>query len=359
MKFSRLIPFILCAFLLTALPGTGICQTDDSLSSADPPYKKITIAVSRDRVPFEFIDARGRPAGIIVDLWRLWSEKTGIEIEFKSAAGSESIAMVKEGRADAHAGITYSTERDSYLDFGELLTRSDSFFFFHKTIYGLKSINDLIAFRIGSTRGAHEASVLKAALPGAVLVEYDNRKALYDAVKRGEVRVFVDVEQMARHFLTQRGIAHEYRYNSDSPLDKNAYHPAVGEDNPLLAVIKKGFEQISVQQRAEIERHWISPRLKDVLIIACERNYPPFTQLGVNGKASGLLIDFWRLWAKKTGNQVEFLMVDWPDTLQALENGTADIHSGLYHTAERSLWIHFSKPLYENDSAFFLCSRIR
>ena len=158
---------------------------------------------------------------------------------------------------------------------------------------------------------------------------------------------------MARHFLTQRGIAHQYRYNIESPLDKNAFYPAVGEGNAKLTLIEKGFEKISVQERAEIERRWISPRLKDVLIIACERNYPPFTQLGVNGKASGLLIDLWRLWAKKTGNQVEFLMTDWSDTLKALKNGTADIHSGLYHTAERSLWIHFSRPIYENDSAFF------
>jgi polar amino acid transport system substrate-binding protein len=353
MKFSRLIPFILCLVLLAAFPGTGICQAADSKASTDPMVKKITIAVSTDTVPFHFIDDLGRPSGIIVDLWQLWSKKTGVEIEFKSAPWNETITMVKDGRADAHAGLIYNPERDKSLDFGEPLTRSDSFFFFHKNIYGLNTVEDLIAFRIGIVRGAHEATILKSALPGATFVEYDDQKALYDAVKRGDIRVFAEVEQMARHFLTQLGIAHEYRYNPDSPLDKNAFYPAVGDANPLLTQVQKGFEQISVQERAEIERRWISPRLKDVLIVACERNYPPFTQLGVNGKANGLLIDLWRLWAKKTGNQVEFLMTDWPDTLKALKNGTADIHSGLYHTAERSLWIHFSRPIYENDSAFF------
>jgi ABC-type amino acid transport substrate-binding protein len=329
MKFSRLIPFILCLVLLAAFPGTGICQAADSKASTDPMVKKITIAVSTDTVPFHFIDDLGRPSGIIVDLWQLWSKKTGVEIEFKSAPWNETITMVKDGRADAHAGLIYNPERDKSLDFGEPLTRSDSFFFFHKNIYGLNTVEDLIAFRIGIVRGAHEATILKSALPGATFVEYDDQKALYDAVKRGDIRVFAEVEQMARHFLTQLGIAHEYRYNPDSPLDKNAFYPAVGDANPLLTQVQKGFEQISVQERAEIERRWISPRLKDVLIVACERNYPPFTQLGVNGKANGLLIDLWRLWAKKTGNQVEFLMTDWPDTLKALKNGTADIHSGL------------------------------
>ncbi|MGD9192953.1 MAG: transporter substrate-binding domain-containing protein, partial [Desulfobacterales bacterium] len=353
MKFNRILALILSFALLAVFPNTRETQATDSKESAGTSVQRITIAVSTDTVPFHFIDDQGRPSGIIVEMWRLWSKKTGVEIKFKSASWNETLAMVRDGRADAHAGLNYNQDREKFLDFGKPLTRSDSFFFFHKDIYGLNAIEDLIPFRIGVVKGAHEASILKAALPQAALVEYADQKSLYDAVKREDIKVFADVEQMARHFLIQRGIAHQYRYNLESPLDKNAFYPAVGDGDAKLTLIEKGFEKISAQELAEIERRWISPRLKDVLIIACERNYPPFTQLGVNGKASGLLIDLWRLWAEKTGNQIEFLMTDWPDTLKALKNGTADIHSGLYHSAERSLWIHFSKQIYENESAFF------
>ena len=194
MKLSRLIHFMLFLVLLAAFPGGGVCQATDSKASADPTPKRITIAVSTDTVPFHFTDAQGRPSGIIVDLWRLWSRKTGVEIEFKSAPWNETIAMVNDGRADAHAGLNYNPERDKFLDFGEPLTRSDSFFFYHKNIYGLNAVKDLIAYRIGVVKGAHEASILKTALPGATLVEYDDQNALYDAVKRGEIRVFAAVE---------------------------------------------------------------------------------------------------------------------------------------------------------------------
>ena len=352
-KFNRILVFILFFVLLTVFPNTRETQATDSTESAVPTVQKITIAVSTDTVPFHFNDDQGQPAGIIVDMWRLWSKKTGVEIAFKSAPWNETITMVRDGRADVHAGLNYNPDREEFLDFGDPLINSDSFFFFHKDIFGLNAVEDLIAFRIGIVKGAHEASILRSSLPQATLIEYEDQKALYDALGQGEIKVFVDVEQMARHFLIQRGMAHLYRYNLESPLDKNAFYPAVGDGDTRLTLIQKGFEKISVQEMAEIERRWISPRLKDVLIIACERNYPPFTQLGVNGKASGMLIDLWRLWAEKTGTQVEFLMTDWPDTLKALENGTADIHSGLYHTAERSLWIHFSRPIYENESAFF------
>ena len=54
------------------------------------------------------------------------------------------------------------------------------------------------------------------------------------------------------------------------------------------------------------------------VIIACDSNYPPFTQLGADGQAYGMLIDLWRLWAEKTNHRVEFLMTDWPNTLTAI-----------------------------------------
>ena len=66
-----------------------------------------------------------------------------------------------------------------------------------------------------------------------------------------------------------------------------------------------------------------------LLVVACDRNNPPFTQLGADGKAYGMLIDLWRLWAEKTDHRVEFLMTDWSNTLTAIEEGKADFHAGL------------------------------
>ena len=225
MKSNRILPIILSLVLLAVLPHPGETQT------ANSPAQKITIAVSIDTVPFHFIDDQGQPVGIIVDMWKLWPKKTGVEIEFKPAPWGETIAMVKNGLADAHAGLNFSQDREKFLDFGKPLSRSDSFFFFHKNIYGLNAVEDLIPFRIGIVKGAHEASILKAALPQATLVEYADQKSLYDALKREDIRVFADVGQKARYFLTQRGIAHQYRHNIQSPLDKNAFYPAVGQGN--------------------------------------------------------------------------------------------------------------------------------
>ena len=57
--------------------------------------------------------------------------------------------MVGEGKADIHAGLFYSEKRDHYLDYGVSLRTTDTHFFFHRSITGINSLNDLEGFRIG------------------------------------------------------------------------------------------------------------------------------------------------------------------------------------------------------------------
>ena len=47
-------------------------------------------------MPFQFQNENGEPAGLIIDLWRLWSERTGIEIDFRAATWDETLRMVRK-----------------------------------------------------------------------------------------------------------------------------------------------------------------------------------------------------------------------------------------------------------------------
>lgn len=87
--------------------------------------------------------------------------------------------------------------------------------------------------------------------------------------------------------------------------------------------------------------------------IACEKSYAPFTMQDLDGNPEGLMIDFWKKWGEKAGYEVEFLMTDWSDTLQAVKNKKADIHSGLFFTKDRSNYLDFSKKIYESNSKIF------
>ena len=322
-----------------------------------PSFKKVIIANCVDSVPFHFNDENGRPVGMLIDLWHLWSKKTGIAIEFKSSAWPGTLNMVRDGQADIHAGCFYSEERDKYLDYAAALRGCNTHFFFHDSIFGLKTLDDLISFKIGVIERDYAVDYLKQELPEAVLAEYPSNDDLFDAVERGEIRVFVYDTPASLYYLAQKGLTHRFRYHFDRPLYSSKFYAAVQEGNSMLIEeINRGMQMITAEERAEIERKWMwasDTKTKDVLVIACAMGYPPFTMLNSEGKPAGLFIDLWRLWAKKTGEKIEFRFTEWANTLEALRDGSADFHSGLYSTEGRSTWVNFSQPIHETRSNLF------
>jgi len=313
--------------------------------------------MGQDFRPFQFIDAAGKPAGLIVDLWHLWSETTGTPIDLKAAPWAETLAMVRDGRADVHAGLNLTEDGEAFLDFGDPLLGTDSFLFSPVGIRVRGDIKDLAGFRIGVLKGGLEEFVLRKRVPGAQVVAFETEDALYDAVAANRIRLFADVEQTALYFLGQRGLASKFHFDAASPLDSNYLFAAVAKGRAgLLDRINAGLKAIPTEERAAITRRWLGgtdTAGTETLIVAIPRNYPPLSIIDSTGRPAGMLIDIWRLWAAKTGRKVEFRPSGWADTLYALKNGEAHFHSGLFRSDDRAEWITFSKPIYEIVSSFY------
>jgi len=84
--------------------------------------------------------------------------------------------------------------------------------------------------------------------------------------------------------------------------------------------------------------------------VAIDPDYIPFTQKDIDNNPSGLLIDFWDLWAKKNGYSISYRFYPWEETLLATERGEVDFHSGT--TNDRD-WMYASNPIYELRTALF------
>ncbi|MCK5481961.1 MAG: transporter substrate-binding domain-containing protein, partial [Gammaproteobacteria bacterium] len=91
-----------------------VCLLPHPLVAASP--ERISVAYSVDSIPFQYTDENGEPNGIIIDYWKLWSEKTGITVDFIEATWNGTLALVRDGKADAHAGLFFNEQRDRFLD---------------------------------------------------------------------------------------------------------------------------------------------------------------------------------------------------------------------------------------------------
>ena len=352
-------PLLICLIFFSGfLPWQPMAIAKDRPA----PVKEITVAVGQDASPLYFRDPKGVAEGWSVDIWRLWSQKSGIKVKFVLAPFGETLKLTKEGKVDVQGGCFFSEVRAKYLDYVATLFNVDTHFFFHKDIYGIETLKDLLGFRIGVIKGDFAVNYLRNNLPGAALAEYVNNGDLFEAVKKGEIRVFVIDTPVGLYFLKKLRLLSSFRYFSDKPLYSNVLQAAVKKgDTVLPPVIKSGFDKISPEEKTQIERRWVGSKqtkTEGVLTIACDRYYPPFTELTSSGRAAGILIDLWRLWSSKNFRKVEFVFDDWEKTIQMVKDGRADFHSGLYKTPERESFLAFSDPVFAvQDCLVFKANR--
>jgi len=319
--------------------------------------KQVIVAVGTDSIPYYFLDQENHPAGLVVDIWNIWARQTGIKVIFKPAPFYQTLIAVQKGDADVHAGCFLSRKRSKTLDFITPVVKVRTHFFIKKNILGVNRLKDLRGFRIGIIKGDAAIDFLKQKIPDATLAVYPDNQALFDAVKAGDILAFVKDTNIALTMLKQKGILNQYRYFDQEPLYEADWLCAVRRGNNALAeIVRKGMQAIPQADKAAVFRKWTG-RSQDletnVLTIACRNEYPPMSMISAAGHPSGMLVDVWRLWATKTGRKINFRFFSREESLKAVGDGRADIHSGLFKSQDREKPIVFSQPFYRMESGFF------
>jgi len=313
----------------------------------------VKIVASIDNMPFHFADKKGQAIGMFIDLWQLWSTKTGIPIEFLTAPWAKSLEMVKTGQADIHAGCFFSVKRDTFLDYAGVLKNTQTHFFFHESIFGLKNLQDLIGFKIGVLDQDYAVEFVNRELPDAALKKYDSHRELFKGVSNGEVKVFICDTPTALYFLKEEDLLKNFRYHAARPLYRKPFYAAVQQGNTtLLRQVNKGLAAITPEEKAAIERKWMGPspeKAKDTLMVAALQDFPPFSFIGAKGKPSGLFVDLWQLWSQKTGRPVTFKLYNRIDAIHALKDGIVDVLSTLPPKNQVAGWGDIAVPYYRFD----------
>jgi PAS domain S-box-containing protein len=244
----------------------------DAADKAEP----ISTAYCIDCVPFQFQDENGEAAGLIIDLWRLWSDKTGIEIDFRAGQWDETLRMVRDGDAEAHAGLFYNDERAQYLDYGSYLTNTETHFFIKKGLPAIEIVEDLAAFRVGVIAGDYVEGWLKGRLPEGTVIGFESYDAIMAALRGGQLQVFAADSPTGIFHLQRAGLGFGYEYPEDRPLYQTDWLVAAKKGNrDLLKTIDLGLALITDEERKAIEGRWIAVEAKgfelsprDMLIIA-------------------------------------------------------------------------------------------
>ena len=294
------------------------------MAEADAP---LTISMGNDTRPFYYVNEEGAPAGWLVELWQLWSAKTGAPVVFMPGTFAESLNFVRDGQADAHIGCFYSEERDVYLDYGAPVCDVTTHFFHDVSITGLRTLSDLKGFVVGVIEGDHALDFLARNEPDLRLQIYRDNVTLFAAVEQRDVRVFVKDTAVGVEFLKKRGLLHRFEFSAGSPLYAEPFRIAVPAGREaLLQQLNAGMAEITEAERATLELKWTGSSRAggaDVLRVALLTRMPPYSDFGPDGRPVGLFVDLAQCIADIMKRRVEF----YPGTLDEVTAGVMDGHA--------------------------------
>ncbi len=83
---------------------------------------------------------------------------------------------------------------------------------------------------------------------------------------------------------------------------------------------------------------------RKVLRVVGDENYPPFLFRDPAGNAAGYLVDWWALWARKTGVRVDLRLKPWSEAQETLLRGDADVVDNMFRTPDREPKYDFTAP---------------
>jgi len=80
------------------------------------------------------------------------------------------------------------------------------------------------------------------------------------------------------------------------------------------------------------------------LTVVMDDNYPPYVFRDSSGALDGYLVDFWALWARKTGVHVDLVATDWGKAQARMASGQADVIDTIFRTPAREAVLDFTPP---------------
>lgn len=231
----------------------------------------IRVVMDDNYPPYAFLDTSGNLQGILIDEWKLWEQKTGIDAEITGMSWNEALSRMQKGEFDVIDTIFYNEARAQIYDFSRPYVSLEVPIFFSNQISGITDAESLKGFPVAVKRGDAAVDVLKERGVTQIL-EYDSYEDIIADAKAQKVIVFVADESPALYYLYKYGIQNEFNYTA--PLYSGEFHRAVRKGSTeLLSTVETGFGQISSDELARINKKWLgqsranSALLRDVGIV--------------------------------------------------------------------------------------------
>ncbi len=250
---------ISASLCVLAWAGTWALAADDQVATAPAATGPLVVAMDDNYPPYIFRDASGALNGYLVDVWKLWSRKTGVTVDLQASDWDLAKTRMRTHQAAVIDTIFKTPERELTLDFTTAYAQIPVSIYTHNKIGGITNLNNLKGFLVGVKAGDACIDVLHAA-GVTTLQSYANYEALVRGALADQVKIFC-LDEPPANYLLYRDHA-EGVFNKAFLLNTGEFHRAVHKgDERTMALLNKGFAAITADEDRELPNRWMGTGL--------------------------------------------------------------------------------------------------
>ena len=211
--------------------------------------------------PFSFADPATREIkGYDVDFCKAVADHLGVKLELKLLAVEARLPEVSQGRVDViAAALGYSPARAEQIDF------SDQYFVSQqkvmvRTADGIKSLAGLAGKRVSAPKGSSSELAVKAKVPGAEVVTFQDPASAFMALVQNKVDGFALSELASMRFIQQTAGKVQLSLLPESLLAE-PWGLGVKKGEPaLLKQVNEALQQLEKSgESAKVHAKWFGP----------------------------------------------------------------------------------------------------
>lgn len=216
--------------------------------------REITVAGITGENPVEFISGQFGPSGVYVDLWKLWSEKTGIKVNYVIMQRGEAEKSLLANNIDVIMDYTPSRDSENNISVIPEICTSDVFIYRKRGIPQVETFQELLPYRVGVMKD--DMFHMDEVNCDISFFIKDAVSDLFTASENGEINLFLARASLANYELAVNGKWKNF-IQSFRPLYSIGVSAAVrSTDKELQQQIESGFRSISATERVVIEKSW-------------------------------------------------------------------------------------------------------
>jgi PAS domain S-box-containing protein len=227
---------------------------------ASGPAPRVLHVVGADNYPpYLFRDEDGHPAGLVADEWALWEQKTGVHVDLQPVDWADALARVADGRADVIDTIFWSSDRARTMDFTAPFADVREPIYADSSVKGLVDLHSLRGFHVAALAG--DVCVDRLRGGGVTDIDtYPSYQGLIASAVAGGPKIFCMDGPSAEYYLYKANASQRFR--EAFVMYYGHMHRAVRRgDAATLALVEKGFDQVSPAERKAVEDKWFGAPL--------------------------------------------------------------------------------------------------